>query len=351
MKKHLCNIHNISVELVMNNRDRMEKYLEYLSMCIDGFDEYYRDSKTDKVLLVRDIEELEIPEYAIVVPENAYYFDGIFYSLEARIAFRMQKNGMEFWAYEHAWYLPYILQLILEDENKTFIHGAGIAVHGEGILISAFGGIGKTCFIANAVKQENVKLLGDDLIIIRGDGYCYSYPRPFCLYEYHKSLFPQYFEGRKIHYETYRANRYFLRIQRHLKIWLNIKDNIVYDYLPVSPIHLFPKEVLQIEKVPIKKLFVMRRVKGICEISKSKASDVEKVANFTHDVIQHEWSIGIRLEYNYFAHKEENYALRAVKQYNIIKNAFITIPEIWYVDIPEKMSAEEVSRKLNELIL
>ena len=32
MKKHLCNIHNISVELVMNNRDRMEKYLEYLSM-------------------------------------------------------------------------------------------------------------------------------------------------------------------------------------------------------------------------------------------------------------------------------------------------------------------------------
>lgn len=166
MKKHLCNIHNISVELVMNNRDRMEKYLEYLSMCIDGFDEYYRDSKTDKVLLVRDIEELEIPEYAIVVPENAYYFDGIFYSLEARIAFRMQKNGMEFWAYEHAWYLPYILQLILEDENKTFIHGAGIAVHGEGILISAFGGIGKTCFIANAVKQENVKLLGDDLIII-----------------------------------------------------------------------------------------------------------------------------------------------------------------------------------------
>ena len=77
MKKHLCNIHNISVELVMNNRDRMEKYLEYLSMCIDGFDEYYRDSKTDKVLLVRDIEELEIPEYAIVVPGNR---KNLFYS-------------------------------------------------------------------------------------------------------------------------------------------------------------------------------------------------------------------------------------------------------------------------------
>lgn len=351
MKKHLCNIHNVSVDLEMNDSNRTGKYLEYLAMCIDGFSEYYKDTKTDKVLLVKDINDLEIPENALVVPENAYFFDGIFYSLEAGIAFRANSNGMEFWAYDNAWYLPYILQLILEDENKTFIHGAGIAVDGGAYLISAFGGIGKTCFIANAVKSDNVKLLGDDLIIIGNDGYCYSYPRPFCLYEYHKSLFPQYFEGKKIHYETFRADRYFLRIQRHLKMMLNIKDNIVYDYLPVSPIHLFPKEKLQIDKLPIKKLFVMRRVKGIKEILVSKISNVEKVANFTHDVIQHEWSVGIRLEYNYFAHMEENYALRALKQYEIIKSAFKTIPEMWYVDIPEKMSAEEVSSQLNKLIL
>ena len=351
MKKHLCNVHNISIDLIMDDESRLDDYLEYLNMCIDGFAEYYKDSETDKVLIVRDIKELNIPDYAVVVPDNAYYFDGIFYSIEAQIAFRFLDNGIEFWAFGNAWYLPYMIQLILEEEGKTFIHGAGVAVNGEGILISAFGGIGKTCFIANAIKKSGVKLLGDDLIMVDKDGYCYSYPRPFCLYEYHKKLFPQFFENKKIHYETFSPDRYFLRIQRHLKMWLHIKDKIVYDYLPVSPIHLFPQEKLQLERVPIKRLYVMRRKKGIREIERYKGTNIEKVVNFTHNVIQHEWSVGIRLEYNCFAHKEESYVQRALKQYEVIKNAFSKIPEIWYVDIPEKMSAEDVSVALNSVIL
>ncbi len=196
-----------------------------------------------------------------------------------------------------------------------------------------------------------MKPLGDDLIIVDSNGYCFSYPRPFCLYEYHKKLFPQYFEKNKVHYVSYRPDKYFLRIKRHIKHKLNIRDRAVYDYLPVSPIHLFPKEKLQVEKVPIKVLYVMRRKKGITEIETTTANDVEKVVNFTHNVIQHEWSVGLRLEYNCFAHMEESYALRALRQHEIIKKAFSNIREIKYVDIPERMTAEEVSIRLNRLIL
>lgn len=350
--KHLCNIHNYSIELKVKEPSRERDIHKYLMAVIDGFSKYFANEKTNRKIVIRDICELIIPQNAIAVPENAWYYNGVFYSWEAKIAFQVTDFGMNFWAYENVWYLPYVLQLLLEEEQKTFIHGAGITVNGtDGYLLSAFGGIGKTCFIANALKKDNIRLLGDDLVIIGNDGYCYSYPRPFCLYEYHQSLFPQYFKGKKYHFETLRTDRYFLRISRRIKKAFKIRDRIIYDYIPVSPIHLFPKEKLQVQKVKIKKIFLLRRIFGLLQMRVHKASDIGKAANFTHDVIQHEWSAGIRLEYNYFAHKEENYARRAVSQFEIINSAFKTANEVWYIDIPENMGANDVSMKLNKIII
>lgn len=352
VSKHLCNIHNYSIELMVKNYSRERDIHKYLMTVVDGFSKYFVNEKTDKKIIIRDIYELNILENALVVPENAWYFNGVFYSREAKIAFQMTDFGMNFWAYENVWYLPYVLQLLLEEEQKTFIHGAGVTVNGkDGYLLSAFGGIGKTCFIANALKKNNVKLLGDDLIIIGKDGFCYSYPRPFCLYEYHRSLFPQYFERKKLHFEMLTPDRYFLRISKRIKKVLKIRDRIIYDYIPVSPIHLFPKEKLQVQKTKIKKIFLLRRIYGMKQMRVYKASDIGKAANFTYDVILHEWSVGLRLEYNYFAHKEENYAQRAIRRYEIISSAFRTADEVWYIDIPEDMGTDTVSTKLNEIII
>ena len=349
----LCSIQDVGIYLSVDYEMRKNILRNRLMEQLDGFDSYYRNTAEIERIIVKDLQELQIPQNSIVVPQNAYYFpDGTFYSLEAKIAFQMCDVGMTFWCDENVWYLPYMLQYLLEAKQRTFLHGAGIAVNGtDGYLLVAFGGIGKTCFVANAIKQDNVKLLGDDLIIAGADGTLRSYPRPFCLYPYHKTLFPQFFDGKKLHFEEVRTDRYFLRASRKLKKKLHIPDSIIYDYLPVSPIHLFPQEKVEVEPVRVKKVFVLRRVVGLTGLQIRPATDLDGIASFAHSVIQHEWSIGIRLEFNYLAHQEHDYGDMANAQYQTIRNCLKHAEEFYYIDIPENMEAERVSLELNKVIL
>lgn len=351
--KKLCNVQNIGVYLSVENPVRKVLIKERIQVQIDGFATYYEGVPETEKIVLRDLFTLSIPKGTIVVPDNAYYFpDGTFYSLEAGIALRMAEWGMDMWVGEDTSYLPYAVQFLLEKRSQTFVHGAGVAVDGtDGYLLLAFGGIGKTCFVANALKKDRVTLLGDDLVILGENGELFSYPRPFCLYPYHRVLFPQFFEGKKFHFEEMRPDRYVLRISKKLKQKLGIKDKVIYDYLPVSPIHLFKKEKMQVAPVRLKKAFVLRRVTGLESIRVLPAEDLDRVANFAHDVIQFEWSVGIRLEYNYLAHREESHCDAASRQYGTIRKCLDYAESVVYVDIPEKMDAESVSEELNALIL
>ena len=78
---------------------------------------------------------------------------------------------------------------------------------------------------------------------------------------------------------------------------------------------------------------------------------MSQAVSFAHDIIQHEWSVGIRLEFNYLAHMGEAYIARAKKQYDTILSAFQKAEQIVQVDIPEKMPAEQVSRALCKIVL
>lgn len=344
-------VQNVGIYLDVRDEKRKHVLADRLRQQMDGFAEYYQSKPEQYRMVVKDLMELEMPDGAVSVPDNAYFKCGLFYSIEAKVAFRETDEGMIFWTDENVWYLPYMLEYIWERQGATFVHGAAVSQDGAGLLLVAFGGIGKTCFISEAVKQENVKILGDDLIVLNGEGNLYSYPRPFCLYEYHKVLFPEYFKGKKLHFEELRSDRYVLRIMRKLKKELHIKDNIIYDYLPVSPIHLFAKEKVETEPVPVKKIFLMRRIKGLPEISAQPFTDMSQAVSFAHDIIQHEWSVGIRLEFNYLAHMGEAYIARAKKQYDTILSAFQKAEQIVQVDIPEKMPAEQVSRALCKIVL
>lgn len=344
-------VQNVGIYLDVRDEKRRHILADRLRRQMDGFAEYYQGKPEQYRVIVKDLMELEIPDGAVSVPDNAYFKCGLFYSIEAKVAFRETDEGMIFWTDENVWYLPYMLEYIWERQGATFVHGAAVSKDGEGFLLVAFGGIGKTCFISEAVKQKSVKILGDDLIILNREGNLYSFPRPFCLYEYHKGLFPEYFKGKKFHFEELRPDRYILRIMRKLKKELHIKDTIIYDYLPVSPIHLFAREKVETESVPVKKIFLVRRIKGLTKVNTRPFTDIEQAVNFAHDVIQHEWSVGVRLEFNYLAHKGEAYTSRAQKQYDIILSAFQRAGHIAQVDIPENMSAEEVSKALYKIVL
>lgn len=348
-------LYNIGV--FIDNKDTEWKKItkERLNTNLEGFSEYFEGVDTEYSLILKDLEEVRDKKDYIVVPDNAkYYADGTFYSIELRLAYKIEEKSIIFWVtkeYDVTGYTPYLLNYLFEMQNSTFMHGAAISQNNsEGHLIIAFGGIGKTCFIANALKKDDVKLMGDDLIILSEDGTLRSYPRPFCLYPYHKSLFPQFFEGKKFHFEELRPDRYILRIQKKLKFILKIKDSIIYDFIPVSPIRLFHKEKFQKDPVKLKNAYVMRRKSDIDKLEITVATDVEKVANFTQNVILHEWSISVRPLNNLFAQRFESFGKYVDKQFQIILNCLLKAEKIYYIDIPEKMNAEMVSAELNKII-
>lgn len=233
--KFLYQIHNVGIYLYEDN-DNWNNLIEAnLKEQFDGFEIYREIMPVEFKLIIKNIRELDERNDAIVVPEcSNYYDDGTMRSAYVNIAYKIEKKIVTMWTANETWYTPYLLEILFQQQDITFIHGAGVSVDKkEGKLLLAFGGIGKTCFIANAAKKERVSILGDDLILVSKSGELYSYPRPFCLYEYHKQLFPQYFNTHRVKYVHIEKDMYVKRIIRGLKKLLHIVDSNVYSFVPV----------------------------------------------------------------------------------------------------------------------
>ena len=221
--------------------------------------EIFKGQKIDYQLIIKDYQSLKL-KTGIIVPQNSEFTeDEIFISYQLEIAFKIERLKTYFWVKDTTWYAPYLIGDMMLQQNKTFVHGAAISTNNKGILLLAFGGIGKTCFIANAVKRNDVQLLGDDLIIISENGKLYPYPRPFCLYKYHVKLFPQFFSGKTYKFNEYAKNKYWLRAKKTLKSKLNIKDKTIYSFLPVAPVHLFSKGKVENKPVDLEAVYIFKK--------------------------------------------------------------------------------------------
>lgn len=350
----LYQIHNVGIYLNGVNAEWCKRIKANIKVQFDGFEIYKNIREIEYRLIIQDMKELDNRRDAVVVPECSYsYDDGTMRSEYINVGYQMKNNTTAImWTADETWYAPYLLEILFEKQGLTFVHGASVSVDSKtGKLLLAFGGIGKTCFIANAAKKSRVKMLGDDLILVSKTGELYSYPRPFCLYEYHQVLFPQFFQNNKIKYQHVEKNMYFKRGIRKLKKILKIKDNNVYTYIPVSPVRLFPKEKIQIEPVNLCDIFILRRNQNNSEITVHDMLSVDKAANFAIDVILHEWDIGLKVILNHHAQNFCSITDYITPRYNIIHKAFEHADKISCVDIPENMSATEVSYSLNNIIL
>lgn len=93
-------------------------------------------------------------------------------------------------------WLVICIQLLLIELNCTLIHGAALEKNGEVILLPSWGGVGKTATVMRMVRDNGWRLLGDDLVILR-DNDILPFLKPFVIYPYHKSLFPEIFNENK----------------------------------------------------------------------------------------------------------------------------------------------------------
>lgn len=352
--KQIYQIHNIGIFIDTTDKEWSDRIQENIKVQFDGFEIYNGLRNIEYSLFLRNMEELDKRNDAIVVPECSKFYPGeIMRSDYTGVAYQIGDKYVNMWTSEETWYAPYLLEILFVAQGMAFVHGASVAVDGkEGKLLLAFGGIGKTCFIANAAKKKNVTILGDDLILVSKTGELFSYPRPFCLYEYHKALFPQYFKTHKVKYVHIEDNMYFKRFIRKMKKWLHIKDTSVYHYLTVSPVKLFPANKVEVNPVMIKDVYILRRNQASNKVCVGEYNvQPEYAKNFALDVILHEWDVGLKVLLNKHAQTYRNIQDYIQERNDILSEALAHAGSICCVDIPEKMNASDVSLALNKLIL
>ena len=345
-------VNGVGIYIEYDNK-RWDKSIEKkLQIQLDGFQADLDDKREIKQKLIfknYSLLDIESLKGGHVVPESSIHKDGLFVELKSKIAFKIEKDAMTFWVHEKSGLsLPYILQFLFKQRNLTFVHGAGIMVDSKGILLPAFGGIGKTAFISEAVKDDRVEVLGDDLILLDAEGYLHPYLRPFCLYSYHKTLFPEYFKKNKVKYK--KPTLWNLGIRKSKEI-LNIPDNVFCSYKTVAPYHLFNKSKLADKNVPLDKIYLLRRCKGLENLRCSKTEEVDKVVNFCSGVMAHEWHSFAKTTFNLLAQKEESVSRYYKFVEDNIRKCISKANSMYIVDIPENMGVDEVAIKLKELIL
>jgi hypothetical protein len=87
------------------------------------------------------------------------------------------------------------LQWALLRTNATFVHAAALERDGKALLFPSWARIGKTALVKRFIDGLGFRLLGDDLVIVCGDGQCYGYPKPMGICAYHKEIYPEFFAG------------------------------------------------------------------------------------------------------------------------------------------------------------
>lgn len=108
-------------------------------------------------------------------------------------------------------WLIWFIQAMLIQSRATFVHCAGVARDSGAVLFPSWGGVGKTAIAKVFVSDDGWKLLGDDLVILTESGQCLGFPKPMVLYPYHRSVFPDLFEGGEGPIAPASANRLLTR--------------------------------------------------------------------------------------------------------------------------------------------
>ena len=201
------------------------------------------------------------------------------------------------------------IQLLLAREGITFVHAAAIAKpEGGVILLPGAGGVGKTAIMGSMVKHEGYKLLGDDLVLLRSNGYALSFPRPFILKEYHASVYQELFNelklGRKIGLTPRTVLKFLMKnapffdaIQKYLKKtkwYYRMATNLPLpdDYLAAVPVVRIFGESSVISEGEIRDVVFLERYNG--SDFELFSTEEDRVINRMFSIIHHEWADYLR---------------------------------------------------------
>jgi hypothetical protein len=322
--------------------------LTAISTQLEGYEQFHEDSSVKYNVTFKDFELLDLSDSNFIVPSNYYFNDDIYIDIKRKIAIR-QKNDyeIEYWCESsYGLSIPFVFQLILVNNSQTFIHSGAFSYNNKGVVISAFGGIGKTALLSQIVDMDRFKVMGDDLNILSDSGTILSYPRPFCLYEYHNPLFKRFYKENKLKYLRPKLfwkiyNRMLRELYQRTGIKLKINKYTTYasSYVTASPFSIFKKVDIQLENISLGNAFVVgRHSKGdkviITKISKEEFSD------FSLNVLYHEWDYMDKSLKGYLTFKNIGLSTYFNDVKKTMQKSLINVETVYKIDIPISMKMQ-----------
>jgi hypothetical protein len=88
-----------------------------------------------------------------------------------------------------------VLDRLCVMQQAAMVHAAIVDYQGTGVLMPAWGGVGKTSTIAKLVALPGVRFLADDWGFLRSDGTLLGYAKPMFIKPHHREIYPQLFTG------------------------------------------------------------------------------------------------------------------------------------------------------------
>lgn len=286
-----------------------------------------------------------------VVPQAFEYFaaSNLFVDYDAKLAVKILGTTIDIWVSSKPLHLalPVFIQILLEDHGCKFLHGAGFEVNGEGVLLSAFGGIGKTALVAQLSDLKvSAKLLGDDLVLIDEEGRLRPYAKPFCLYPYHRSLFPRFFSQKK---KPILPFNFITNALMRANLQLSSRPMFHLDFLTAQARSVLDPARLSTNAVPLRKVYVVERsASQEADVSVNEMS-ADEAARFSANVIFHEWTDYLR----FFIRQEEVRGRLISRRIDGFKDHFLKAfgaSRVSCVKLKDQLSPEATSRVLREVV-
>lgn len=346
----------IDEESKKNNSQWFNSITEAISIQMEGHE--YSGNHTPYRLILRDFGMLNTSDSDFIVPSNYYFKGDIFIDIERKIAIRQKDaDELEYWcATSYGLSFPFLFQLVLAKNNQSFIHSGAFSYKGKGVVLSAFGGIGKTALLAKISGREDFKLMGDDLNIVTATGNITAYLRPFCLYRYHKALFGEFYRQNRLTYlrpslfwRLY--NRVLREIKQRTGVDLKWSRYTTYasGYVTASPFAIFDASSLQRESVPLRFAFVVGRHDKNDKVSIAEISH-DEFADFSLNVLCHEWDYMDKSFKGYLTFQNIGLSSYYVQTRSVLLSSISSVEKIYKITIPIHLKIEESTQILYDEI-
>ena len=88
-----------------------------------------------------------------------------------------------------------LLDRLCVREKTAMVHAAIVDYRGAGVLLPAWGGVGKTSTVAKLVAMPGVRFMADDWGFLTGDGDLLGYAKPMFIKPHHRAIYPELFQG------------------------------------------------------------------------------------------------------------------------------------------------------------